>query len=154
MRLLLCAVLLSTQFATSAQDSSSTPSSFPFNFNHLAIAVQDLGRAANFYSHVLGLKEITNRPNDANIRWFSLGEGKELHLIFRKQSAAEKPKEMHLAVSTQSFDGLIAFLKKEKIPYSDWPGTAGKINMRSDGIRQIYLQDPDGYWIEVNDVKQ
>jgi lactoylglutathione lyase len=24
---------------------------------------------------------------------------------------------------------------------------------RVDGIKQIYLQDPDGYWIEVNDDK-
>ena len=23
--------------------------------------------------------------------------------------------------------------------------------VRSDGVRQIFIQDPDGYWIEVND---
>jgi lactoylglutathione lyase len=28
--------------------------------------------------------------------------------------------------------------------------TAG---LRPDGVRQIYFQDPDGYWIEVNDAK-
>ena len=27
-----------------------------------------------------------------------------------------------------------------------------KINIRADGIKQIFFQDPDGYWIEVNSV--
>ena len=25
------------------------------------------------------------------------------------------------------------------------------ITIRADGIRQIYFQDPDGHWIEIND---
>ena len=41
-----------------------------------------------------------------------------------------------------------------KIPYSDWPGAAHTVNHRDDGVRQIYFQDPDGYWIEINDAKQ
>jgi 2-keto-4-pentenoate hydratase/2-oxohepta-3-ene-1,7-dioic acid hydratase in catechol pathway len=36
--------------------------------------------------------------------------------------------------------------------WTDILGTPGAINnSRTDGIRQIFLQDPDGYWIEVND---
>jgi len=27
------------------------------------------------------------------------------------------------------------------------------VTVLSDGVSQIYLQDPDGYWIEVNDDK-
>jgi len=27
------------------------------------------------------------------------------------------------------------------------------VQLRPDGIQQIYFQDPDGYWIEVNDDK-
>tara|TARA_R110000868_G_scaffold1389_10_gene10744 strand:+ start:3320 stop:3502 length:183 start_codon:yes stop_codon:yes gene_type:complete len=27
------------------------------------------------------------------------------------------------------------------------------ITKRPDGVKQIYLQDPDGYWIEVNSAK-
>ena len=41
-------------------------------------------------------------------------------------------------------------LDKMKIIYSDWPGNSNKINIRADGIKQIFFQDPDGYWIEVN----
>ena len=39
-----------------------------------------------------------------------------------------------------------------KLDYSDWPGNSGKINIRADGVKQIYFQDPDGYWLEVNSV--
>jgi lactoylglutathione lyase len=27
-----------------------------------------------------------------------------------------------------------------------------KINIRADGVKQIFFQDPDGYWIEVNSI--
>ena len=37
-----------------------------------------------------------------------------------------------------------------KLVYSDWPGTPHKINIRADGIKQVFFQDGDGYWIEVN----
>ena len=40
------------------------------------------------------------------------------------------------------------------VTYSDWPGTPNTINIRADGIKQIFFQDPDGYWIEVNNVAQ
>jgi lactoylglutathione lyase len=38
------------------------------------------------------------------------------------------------------------------IAYRNFNGD-GKINTRVDGVREIYLQDPDGSWIEVNDAK-
>jgi hypothetical protein len=44
-------------------------------------------------------------------------------------------------------------LEASNVPFENWPGEAGTTNSRPDGIKQIYLQDPDGYWIEVNDNK-
>ncbi|MDB4013267.1 VOC family protein [Cyclobacteriaceae bacterium] len=42
-----------------------------------------------------------------------------------------------------------------KVNYSDWMGEIpNKINIRADGIKQVYFQDPNGYWIEVNSVGQ
>jgi len=43
------------------------------------------------------------------------------------------------------------YLDELKIKYSDWLEAPYKVHIRKDGIRQIYFQDPDGYWIEVND---
>ena len=50
-------------------------------FNHLALSVKDVNESAEFYIKVLGLKEITNKTGRDTIRWLSLGEDKELHLI-------------------------------------------------------------------------
>lgn len=120
--------------------------------NHLAISVKDVNKAGDFYSKILYLPEITNRTQKEGIRWFSLGDGKELHLISTITSPVIINKAVHLALTTSHFDDLIAQLKKEHIPYSDWPGEPNKITTRADGIQQVYFQDPDGYWIEVNSV--
>lgn len=120
------------------------------SLNHLAISVRNVNKAADFYSKILYLTEITNRTQKEGIRWFSLGDGKELHLISTITSPVIINKAVHLALTTSHFDALIAQLKKEHIPYSDWPGEPNKITTRADGIQQVYFQDPDGYWIEVN----
>ena len=88
------------------------------------------------------------------IRWFSLGEGKELHLISIIKDNVTINKAVHLALTTSNFDNFIKTLERTNIVYSDWTGTPHKINIRADGIKQIYFQDPDGYWIEVNSVGQ
>ncbi len=125
-----------------------------FTFNHLALSINDVDGSAEFYKDVLGLKEITNRTKMEGIRWFSLGEGKELHLISILKESVTINKAVHFALTTPDFDAFIKTLDTRNITYSDWPGTEGKINIRADGIQQIFFQDPDGYWIEVNSVAQ
>ena len=125
-----------------------------FTFNHLALSINDVDGSAEFYKDVLGLKEITNRTKMEGIRWFSLGEGKELHLISILKESVTINKAVHFSLTTPDFDAFIKTLDTRNITYSDWPGTEGKINIRADGIQQIFFQDPDGYWIEVNSVAQ
>jgi len=50
-------------------------------------------------------------------------------------------------------DGFVKYLEMKQVAYSNWDGASNKISHRADGVRQIYLQDPDGNWIEVNDAK-
>ncbi len=128
--------------------------SFNFTFNHLALSVKDVDRSADFYKKVLNLNEITNKTKIEGIRWLSLGEGKELHLISILKENVTINKALHFALTTSNFDDFIETLNDMNITYSDWPGTPHKINMRADGIKQIYFQDPDGYWVEVNSVAQ
>ncbi|MCZ8229473.1 VOC family protein [Flavobacterium sp.] len=87
--------------------------------NHLAISVKDVNTAATFYSKVLYLTKITNRTQKEGIRWFSLGDGKELHLVSTIPSPVTINKAVHLALTTPHFDALIKQLQKEHIPYSD-----------------------------------
>lgn len=123
-------------------------------FNHLALSVKDVNHSADFYRDVLGLQEITNRTKMDGIRWFSLGEGKELHLISIVKDTVVINKAVHLALTTNNFEELMQTLSANKIVYSDWPGTPNKVNIRADGIKQVYFQDPNGYWIEINSVGQ
>ena len=123
-------------------------------FNHVALSVKDVEVSADFYNHVLNLNEIVNRTKMDGIRWFSLGEDKELHLVSILKSDVTINKALHFALTTPTFDAFVENLEQMKIPYSSWPGEDNKITIRADGVKQIYLQDPDGYWIEVNSAAQ
>jgi lactoylglutathione lyase len=123
-----------------------------FTFNHIALSVKDLDKSAIFYKDVLQLKEITNRTKMHGIRWFSFGEGKELHLVSILKEPVTSNKAVYFALTTAHFDAFLKTLEEPNVIYSDWPGAQNKITKRADGIKQINFQDPDGYWIEVNSV--
>jgi catechol 2,3-dioxygenase-like lactoylglutathione lyase family enzyme len=57
---------------------------------------------------------------------------------------------MHLCLSTQDLESFIEHLMAKNIDFYDWPGNKNSITDRSDGVKQIYIQDPEGYWIEIN----
>jgi lactoylglutathione lyase len=133
-----------------AQDSAS----FNFSLNHVALCVKDVNVSADFYGKILKLPEITNRTQNPGIRWFSIEEGKELHLISIVKENVLINKAVHFALTTSNFDAFVKELDKIKVEYYDWALTAHKISIRADGIKQIFFKDPDGYWIEVNSVAQ
>jgi catechol 2,3-dioxygenase-like lactoylglutathione lyase family enzyme len=63
-------------------------------------------------------------------------------------------KAVHIALSTANFDAFVQKLTTMNIEFSDFPGNLNKINLRPDGIEQVFFQDPDGYWIEVNSINE
>lgn len=122
-----------------------------FLFNHIALAVQDVDAAIAFYQKVFQFKEIENTASNSKTRWLAIGGGKQLHLIPRPNAVIKTNKAVHFALSTTDFDSFVSQLVALHIPYSDWRDTPNKDYIRQDGIKQVYFQDPDGYWIEVND---
>lgn len=122
-------------------------------FDHVALSVADVDRSTEFYGRVLNLAEIRKGTLTAGVRWFSLGEGRELHLIsvqYYRGDPVKTNKAVHLALTTDRFDEFLKQLDTDGVAYGDWQGAARKVQVRSDGVRQIFFQDPDGYWIEVN----
>ena len=123
---------------------------FTFTFNHIALSVKDVDKSFAFYNKVLHLKEIENTASNSKTRWLAFGDGKQLHLIPRPNADIKTNKEVHFALAIVDIDSFVNHLKVLKIEYSDWIGTANKDYVRKDGIHQVYFQDPDSYWIEVN----
>ncbi|MGB5030161.1 MAG: VOC family protein, partial [Chitinophagaceae bacterium] len=129
-----------------AQDNSG----LNLSINHIALSVKDVDRSAAFYKTVLLLPEITNRTKIEGIRWVTLADDRELHLISILKEPVTINKAVHLALTTDNFDAVLKRLADLKITYSDWPGIPNTFTSRADGVKQLYFQDPDGYWIEVN----
>jgi catechol 2,3-dioxygenase-like lactoylglutathione lyase family enzyme len=123
---------------------------FNFTFNHMAFSVKDVNASADFYKKVFQFTDMPNRSAIEGIRWLSMGEDKELHLISIVKEPVMVNKGVHLAVATRQMDEFIKHLDKLKIEFYDFAMKPHTVNMRADGVKQIYFKDPDGYWIEVN----
>ncbi|SDB49770.1 Catechol 2,3-dioxygenase [Flavobacteriaceae bacterium MAR_2010_188] len=118
--------------------------------DHDALPVKDLEKSAKFYSEVLGLKEISNAGLGERFRWFELNDHVQIHLILT-DGIIERSKNLHLAINADNLDAFIKHLTTLNVHFENWSGDQKITNTRPDGVKQIYLQDPDGYWIEVND---
>jgi catechol 2,3-dioxygenase-like lactoylglutathione lyase family enzyme len=62
-----------------------------------------------------------------------------------------RPIQTHLALSVVAFDDLVASLTDAGVTFGGLPTRRGKVTARADGVRQAFVSDPDGYWIEIND---
>ena len=123
-------------------------------FNHQALLVNDLNQSGDFYNNILGFEEIeVGAGQNPPKRWFKSDDGMEIHLISTKEKLKSIPKGIHMAFSVKNFDLFINNLKGNNINYGNWRGDKNQIQLRNDGYKQIFFQDPQGYWIEVNNVK-
>ena len=122
-------------------------------FDHQALIVNNLQESGDFYIDILGLEEIpVGAGQYPPKRLFKTNNGKEIHLIQSASEINELPKSIHMAFSPKNFELFIDNLKKNKIDYYNWKGDLNTIQERVDGQRQIWIQDPQGYWIEINDI--
>ncbi len=120
-------------------------------FDHYTITVNNLEASAQFYADILGLKEIENRTQKSYIRWFSLGNESELHVVEGNTYSIETHIGIHLALKVTDFDSFLNHLRSHNITHHNSKRIRDAITTRADGVRQVYFQDPDGYWIEVNE---
>lgn len=141
---------LVASYSAKAQ-SNAAANQLEVTLNHIAIYVYDLEKSTAFYEDVLQLKKIPEPFNDGKHTWFSIGTNSQLHLIEGATEVTEHDKNSHLCFSVKSVDDFVVTLDKFGIDRINWVGDSKEPTVRVDGIKQIYFQDPDGYWIEVND---
>ena len=110
--------------------------------NHVAIYVKDVEKSVAFYKEVLGLALLPRPAFDFPGAWFRLGKSQELHLIGNRSDDVYQNKRRHFALRVTSTEEAEKKLKRKGVTYSG-PGR------RPDGAIQLFLQDPDGYFIEL-----
>jgi catechol 2,3-dioxygenase-like lactoylglutathione lyase family enzyme len=99
---------------------------------------------------VFGLREIPAAAKGR--RWLSLGKGVALHLLGGRTAPVPDNRAVHLALTSANLEPILQRLKERRIAWSDFAGNQSAVGaVRTDGVRQIFFRDPDGYWIEVND---
>ena len=151
--LLPTACLVCTLIAGGTIGHADTTGDHP-HFNHVAFYVVDLKVSADFYRDVVGLPSIAEPFHDGKHVWFEIGPKQALHIISGATAPLPKEKRNHLCLSVTSVDAFAARLQEHKVAYEDLAGTKAAITRRPDRVNQIYFQDPDGNWIEINDAKE
>lgn len=129
---------------------SDTNQDYSIALNHIAVYVYNLEKSTLFYEQALHLKQIPEPFKDGRHTWFTLGAAGQLHLIQGAEKDVPQNKNNHLCFSVKSIEDFITNLDAYKIEYTNWPGTQKAPTIRVDGVKQIYFQDPDGHWIEIN----
>jgi len=130
---------------------SGAPAKSP-EFDHIAIHVRDLEKSVGFYEKVMGLEKIPEPFKDDRHVWFRMGAHNQLHVVGGATDGPGLPIDIHIAFRVGSLTDFMTRLDQTQVKYRSFKGD-GKFTPRPDGVRQIYFQDPDGYWIEVNDGK-
>lgn len=81
--------------------------------NHVALVVDDLGKAKYFYGGLLGLKE-QERPPEVKAgmsgMWYALGD-RQLHLMVMSDACESSPR--HFAIEIDEMDALVERLIRE-----------------------------------------
>lgn len=147
--LLYCCLATLLLLATTAKNAVAQSSTV---LNHIALYVVDLPKSVEFYKNVLQLPEIAEPFKDGKHVWLRIGPHSQLHLI-QGNKVQDHDINTHLAFSVRNLAKFMERLDKLNVRYGSWKGDAKQTTPRPDGVKQIYLQDPDNFWVEVNDDK-
>ncbi|MGG9962004.1 VOC family protein [Ferruginibacter sp. SUN106] len=147
--ILTLAILLSIPYASFSQNNNPAKA----HINHTAIFVVDLKKSGDFYMNVVGLDTIPEPFHDGKHIWLQTSPHTQMHIIQGAPEAKTYYKNQHTCFSVGSVDAFAKMLLDKKIAFEDVKGSLNTITTRVDGVKQIWLQDPDGYWVEINDAK-
>jgi lactoylglutathione lyase len=114
--------------------------------DHYAIAVSDVTESLHFYRDILGLKVIERPAFDFAGAWLDVGNGLSLHLIEDKTLKSIKfsgSRKLHFAFAVSDIYRFKAYLEDQGFYIIK------DIKPRPDGVLQLFVHDPDGYFVEI-----
>jgi lactoylglutathione lyase len=116
-----------------------------FAFAHNNINVLNLGRSLAFYKEALGLAEARRKEaKDGSFVLVYLGDGRTPHeveltwLRDRKEPYDLGDNEIHLAFTVDDYDAALSRHKE-----------MGVVCFDNTALGIYFIEDPDGYWLEV-----
>ena len=120
-------------------------------FTYVGIRVSALQRSIDFYTKILGMK-VTGRGKIEQTRGETVGlqsekDGFVLELNYYEESSPYNTKYSvgegldHLAFKVHDLDKALEKARKA--------GYRTVLEMKADGGRWVYIEDPDGIWIEL-----
>jgi len=116
-----------------------------FTFAHNNINVLDRGKSLAFYEEALGLEEVRRKEaKDGSYILVYLGDGHSAHqleltwLRDRKEPYDLGDNEIHLAFTVDDYDAALAKHKK-----------MGVVCFENTAMGIYFIEDPDGYWLEI-----
>ena len=116
-----------------------------FTFAHNNINVLDLEKSLAFYKEALGLLEIRrHEAKDASFVLVYLGDGRSPHrleltwLRDRKAPYDLGDNEIHLAFTVDDYPAALAQHKE-----------MGVVCFENAAMGIYFIEDPDGYWLEI-----
>jgi lactoylglutathione lyase len=116
-----------------------------FKFAHNNINVLDLEKSLAFYRTALGLDEVRrHEARDGSFVLAYLGDGTTPHrleltwLRDRKEPYNLGDNEIHLAFTVDDFAAALAKHKE-----------MGVVCFENPGMGIYFIEDPDGYWLEI-----
>ena len=122
-------------------------STFTGVFNHISLHVSDVEKSLHFYVELLGMTQLPRPAFTFKGAWLTMGNAHCLHLIEGKDYEIRSGNRgNHFAFAHPDINALEGEFKKKGIEV-----VSNKI--RVDGVKQMFIKDPDGYFIEFSEEK-
>lgn len=111
------------------------------NIDHVALHVADLAQSKAFYNGVLGISELPRPAFSFPGAWYAIGS-QELHLIGNRELVVHSHhRGTHFALRVTDIEAVVDKLQTLGIDFIR--------KHRPDGAHQVFLQDPDGHYVEL-----
>ncbi len=116
-----------------------------FSFNHFNFNVFDLERSLKFYSDALGLYPVREKnAADGSFKIVFLGDGKS---NFRLELTWLRDRTEPYDLGEQEYH--LAFVAEDFSEAHELHRQMGCICFENPAMGVYFLEDPDGYWIEI-----